>query len=247
MPTQGSNWILLRGLVRGTEHWGSFKDRLQKRFPNDTLEYLDLPGNGRRCAEESPLKISEYVTDLRAHSELVKKGEKFKILSMSLGAMVTVEWMRQFPEEVTQAFLMCTSSSGFSPFYHRFLLNNYLRIPRLLAAQNDVEFVEKSILEMTTNNFQRQQAELSSFVEYSKSFRLKPQNAIRQLLAASRYRFPKQAPGSVCLIGSYGDRLVSPQCTLEIGKAWGLVPQMHPWGGHDLAIDDPEWVLEQLF
>lgn len=238
-------WILLRGLARGTGHWGSFAEQIQKHFPQDEFEFLDLPGNGERYAEESPLSIPEYVKDLRERSEFVKKGYSFNILSISLGAMVTVEWMREYPHEVKKAFLICTSSSNFSPFYHRYGLHNYL--PSLkLSLVKDASKWEQGILNMVTNNHERRQAEFAAMSAYSNENPIQVKNVLRQLVAAARYHFPEQAPGDVVILGSYGDRLVSPTCSLKIAEHWGLHPNMHSWAGHDIPVDDPQWVLEHL-
>lgn len=245
MP-HSKNWILLRGLARGVGHWGSFVDRMKKRYPQDHFELLDLPGNGARHKEKSPLQISEYVKDLRAHSEFVKNGETFNILGISLGAMITVEWMREFPHEVKKAYLLCTSSSGVSPFYQRFQVENYLMAPRLFMSQGDHVEWEKIILGLVTNSHERREEEMFSLMEYSKAHPMSMANILRQMVAASQYRFPKEAPGDVKLIASYGDRLVSPECTLAIAHKWGLKPVMHPWAGHDIPLDDPQWVLEHL-
>lgn len=243
MP-QSNNWIVLRGLARGVGHWGSFVDRMKQRFPKDRLELIDLPGNGARNNELSPLKIFEYVDDLRSHSQFIKNREPVKILAVSLGAMITVEWMHRYPNEITKAYLVCTSSSNYSSFYKRFLPLNYFMAAQMLSKKGIEK--EKIILKMVTNNLYRREAELKALSDYSEKYPLRIQNIIRQLYAASRYNFPKKAPGDIKLIGSYGDRLVSAQCTLEIAERWNLKPVMHPWAGHDVAIDDPDWLLEQL-
>ncbi|UOF01688.1 alpha/beta fold hydrolase [Bdellovibrio reynosensis] len=239
------NWLLLRGLARGVGHWGTFAEKIQERFPQDRFEFIDLPGNGTRNEEVSPTTIGDYVKDLRSRSEFVKKNEKFNVLAVSLGAMVTVEWMREFPHEINKAFLVCTSSSGFSPFYHRFQPINVVKSLRLLSS-NQALIWENTILNMIVNSADRREAEMLGMVAYSDRYPVKMQNILRQLAAASQFRFPKEAPGDVRLIGSHGDRLVSPHCTLRIAHAWELKPHMHPWAGHDIPIDDPQWLLEQL-
>lgn len=241
-----NKWILLRGLARGVGHWGSFSDKIQQQFPEDEFEFLDLPGNGARNKENSPLRIADYVQDLRSQSQFVRSGEPFKILSVSLGAMITVEWMRKHPQEIRHAYLICTSSSGISPFYHRFRLPNYLKAPQLLRHQQNEEALEKLILSLVTNNQERRDQEFSRLKEYSRNHPMRLENMIRQLLAASRYEFPAKAPGNLTLIGSYGDKLVSPECTLSIARKWGVEPFMHPWAGHDIPVDDPVWVIEHL-
>lgn len=243
---RSNNWILLRGLGRGAGHWGNFFNKIKSQFPSDHFELLDLPGNGSRFEEESPLQISEYVPLIRTRSRFVKEGLKFKLLSISLGSMVAVEWMKTHPFEIEKAYLLCTSSNGFSPFYDRFRLGNVLKFPRLIISRQDAIAYEKTILEMVGNSFDRRKEELLKFAEYSRLHPVHPKNVVRQLWAASQYHFPQHAPGVVQLIGSYGDRLVSPNCTLEIANRWGLSALMHPWAGHEIPLDDPDWVIDHL-
>ncbi|WP_413584595.1 alpha/beta fold hydrolase [Bdellovibrio sp. HCB274] len=239
-------WILIRGLARGKGHWGSFPQKMQKFFPNDQIEMIDLPGNGERNQEQSPLAISEYVADLRQQSQFVKQNESFHLLGISLGAMIAVQWLNDHPQEVEKAHLICTSSASTSAFYQRYQLRNYLPTLRLFFAAKDPELYEQTVLAMTTNDFARRQAELPGLVEYSRKYPELRGNVVRQLLAASRFQVPKNLPKSVNLLGSFGDGLVSPHCTLQLGKLWGVEPKMHDAAGHDLPIDDPQWVLEQL-
>lgn len=241
---ESRNWLLLRGLARGQGHWGSFPQRMKERFPDDHIELLDLPGNGTRNNEISPLTISEYVSELRQHCDFVKRKSTFRIFSLSLGSMVAVEWMRQFPQEIEKSFLVCTSSKGHSPFYHRFQWANYLKALSLFGAET--ELWETTILEMVTNNRERRAEELPLLVQHSEKYPVKPLNILRQMAAASNYQFPKECPGNIQLLGSYGDNLVSPQCTLRIAERWGIEAAMHPWAGHDIPIDDPLWLLEHL-
>jgi len=39
---------------------------------------------------------------------------------------------------------------------------------------------------------------------------------------------------------------VAPTCSKTIHKKWNLEIRSHPWGGHDLTLDDPAWVALQL-
>jgi pimeloyl-ACP methyl ester carboxylesterase len=242
---QTNKWILLRGLARGKGHWGSFPEEMQKFFPDAKIEMIDLPGNGERNSEQSPITVSDYVKDLRAQSQFVKEGDPFQILAVSLGAMIAVQWMHEHPTEVAKAHLICTSSASTSPFYHRYQLPNYLPTLRMFA-QPDAELSESTILEMTTNDLNRRALEFPRLLNYSKRYPEKRGNVLRQLIAASRFQIPKQPPGEINLLGSFGDRLVSPKCTLSLGKRWGIEPKMHNAAGHDVPIDDPRWVLEHL-
>lgn len=240
------SWIVLRGLARAAGHWGSFKDLLIEKFPNDEFEFLDLPGNGVRFDEESPLQISDYVHAIRSHSEFIRAGKKVHILSVSLGGMITVEWMRLFPDEVVKSYVMCTSSRNDAMFYERFRAINLWKSRGMLSFKRDDLKWEETILDMVANSHDRKKEELPRLLEVTKKYPMKKSNVFRQLLAASRYSFPDQAPGDIQLIGSYGDKLVDPKCTLRIAQRWGMEPIMHPWSGHDIAIDDPHWIIEQI-
>lgn len=243
---QKNRWLLLRGLARGVGHWGSFAQMIQGRFPDDEFLFIELPGNGDRCNEASPLDISDYVEDLRRRCGWVEEGLSFQVLSVSLGAMITVEWMKQHPEDISKAYLVCTSSASDAKFYERFRAINLVKSVNLLRAKNDDELWERTILSMVANSHERKEEELPALREVTRNYPQKTTNTLRQLFAASKYSFPAQAPGDVKLIGSYGDKLVAPECTLTIAQKWGLEAVMHPWAGHDIAIDDPHWLIEQL-
>ncbi len=72
-------------------------------------------------------------------------------------------------------------------------------------------------------------------------------NALRQLAAVARYAPPPQGPGApMLLLASERDQLVSPQCSQRFARRWDLPLRLHPWAGHDLPLDDPAWVVEQI-
>ncbi|HEY1225998.1 MAG TPA: alpha/beta hydrolase, partial [Ramlibacter sp.] len=48
------------------------------------------------------------------------------------------------------------------------------------------------------------------------------------------------------LLGSSGDALVDPSCSMELARRWQADLRMHPWAGHDLPLDDAAWVLAQV-
>lgn len=239
-----NNWILVRGLGRSQGHWGRFKELFLEAFSGDRIEFLDLKGNGPRCDEISYTSIEDFMQDIRSRSELVREGARFHLVAISLGGMVCAEWAQQYPDEVASVTLVCTSSSE-SPFYERF---NLRVIPRFIkgALGADVAGREKLLLETVTNSSQRRAEELPGFTRYSLQHPMKISNFLRQIWAAARYKVPQKLPVPVYLIGSYGDKLVSPNCTLRIAQKWGVTPVMHPWAGHDVGVDDPDWLLKQL-
>ena len=57
---------------------------------------------------------------------------------------------------------------------------------------------------------------------------------------------PRENPfRAVLLLTSARDALVDTRCTLAMGHAWRCEVRSHPFAGHDLPLDDPDWVIAQ--
>ena len=99
-------WILLRGLTREAAHWGGFINAFADAQRGARVVAPDLPGNGVLHRAESPATVRGMVEACRA--ELAAQGVRppFRVLAMSLGAMVATEWARQAPHEVQACVLM---------------------------------------------------------------------------------------------------------------------------------------------
>jgi pimeloyl-ACP methyl ester carboxylesterase len=70
---------------------------------------------------------------------------------------------------------------------------------------------------------------------------------MKQLFAASRFEAPPEPPKVPLLIlNGMGDRFVSPACSLQLSQKWNLELRRHPLAGHDLPLDDPDWILAQI-
>jgi hypothetical protein len=48
------------------------------------------------------------------------------------------------------------------------------------------------------------------------------------------------------VLSSRGDQLVHPRCSARLAYAWNAEHHEHPWAGHDLPHDDPEWIFQRL-
>lgn len=239
-----TTWVLLRGLVREQRHWGDFPEFFQREFPGENIVTLDLPGNGTLYHYDSPTRIEQMAQFCR--DELAHRGLKppYRILALSLGAMVAVSWCEQYPKDVEASVLINTSLRPFSPFYRRLRPQNYLRM--LIALCSGVAARERLILCLTSNNKEKQQAALPDWLAWQREFPVTRRNAARQLLAAMRYRAPSRKPGKpalpILVLGSSKDRLVDSRCSQQLATQWGLDPCFHASAGHDLPLDDGTWI-----
>jgi hypothetical protein len=57
-------------------------------------------------------------------------------------------------------------------------------------------------------------------------------------------RTPDKKPTTWLLIR--GILLVSPECSKKLAKHWGLPVLWHDRAGHDLPLDDPDWLVAQI-
>lgn len=239
------NWVLLRGLARGVGHWATFPERIQKAFPQDHFEFLDLPGNGGHFKKNSPLTVAEMMQEVRDSSSLVRAGTPIQLVAMSLGGMVATEWARQFPGEVERLCLINTSAANFGKFYERLRPGNLPKLAKIFRTSSVCER-ERRILDMVSNSESRQLEVLSQWTQESEKHPVSAKNFIRQLVAASRFHFPQQAPTKTLLLASAKDAFVAAACTERLSRSWQCPVSLHPWAGHDLALDDPEWLLDCL-
>lgn len=240
-------WVLLRGLMRDSRHWQHFPDTLRAAIPDARLCLLDLPGNGLRNAEQSPATVPAMAGWVR--TELLRQGLKppYRVFAMSLGAMVTVAWADAHPQEIDAAVLVNTSLKPISPFYRRLKPAAWPLLLRMALGSPSPREAEEGILQLTSNHRDQTQAVLDDWTHWRESHPVSRANALRQLLAAMRFDAPGQAPKTrLLLLTGTQDRLVDTRCTQALAAQWRCAAVAHPSAGHDLPLDDGEWVAQQV-
>ncbi|WP_034693852.1 alpha/beta fold hydrolase [Acidovorax sp. NO-1] len=246
-------WILLRGLTREAAHWGDFVSAFENALLGARVVAPDLPGNGLLHRAVSPATVRGMVEACRAQLAAHGLRPPFRVLAMSLGAMVATEWARVAPGELAGCVLINTSLRPFSPFYQRLRPASYLPVLRCVLPGASPEAIEQTVLRMTSNCAAAQASVVQDWVAVRGQRPVSAPNALRQLLAAARYRAPVAAPlpavsgvSRILLLASQNDRLVSSQCSQAIAQAWGVPLRLHPFAGHDLPLDDAPWVIRQV-
>ena len=242
-----TTWVFLRGLTRESRHWGSFPEMFRAAIPDAVVVTLDLPGNGRLHELRSPSTVEEMADYCRA--ELRSQGvlPPYHLLAMSLGAMVAVAWATSHPEELRGCVLINTSLRPFSPFYRRLRPANYVTLLRLILMGGTDRDWEETIYRLTSRRIKPPTDVLTDWISYRREYPVSHRNAIRQLLAAARYRAPLVKPASRRLIlMSKRDALVDNRCSKQLAHDWKAEIAEHPSAGHDIPLDDGLWVARQV-
>ncbi|MDQ7743968.1 alpha/beta fold hydrolase [Hydrogenophaga pseudoflava] len=242
-----SDWVFLRGLTRESAHWGDFPARFEAALPGARVHLIDLPGNGARRGERSPATVADIVADVRAQRHRLGIAGPVHLLALSLGAMVATQWLHSAPQDIASSVLVNTSMRPFSPLHHRLQPHNLPTLLRLLVGRASPEAAERLIWRMTSARSPVDEAVLAAWVAARVLRPVQAANALRQLLAAARFRAPHGAPPRpVLLLTSRGDRLVHSRCSQALARAWGCPLAQHPDAGHDLPLDDPDWVIARV-
>jgi len=245
-PT-GLPWVLLRGLTRESGHWAGFAERLAERFPEAPVLCLDLPGNGALHHRHSP-------TDIRlmtafARQELWRRGLQppFQLLAVSLGGMVACDWAAHWPREVARLALVNTSMRPYGRLHERLRPRAWGDLLRVAALPMSACRREQILLDRTSQNSAQHPGLASDWARLRESRPVTTGNALRQLLAAARFRWRGATPAMPTLVlASEGDQLVNPICSRRLAAAWACELRIHPSAGHDLTLDAPDWTLDQL-
>ena len=239
-------WVLLRGLTRDSRHWGDFPSRLRAAVGDAELVALDLPGNGAMNRLASPLQVEAMAEWCRG--ELARRGLRppYRVVAMSLGAMVTASWALSHPEELAGCVLINTSLRP-SPFYWRLQPPNYAPFLALMLFGGRAESWEHVIFRATSNRPELAGEILPVWVAWYRRYPVSRANALRQIFAAWRYGPPKARPKPpILLLASTRDCLVDVRCSRELAARWGVPLVEHPTAGHDLPLDDGQWLADQV-
>jgi pimeloyl-ACP methyl ester carboxylesterase len=244
-----TTWVLLRGLMRETRHWGEFPALFRDALGAQDVVTLDFPGNGSLHAQASATSVAEMADYCHAQLKLLGYAPPYRVLALSLGGMVAVAWNELYPGELEKMVLINISLSPYNPFNQRLRPASY---PALICCLlfGSADQRENLILRLTSRLKSRpenRQSILEQWMDYARERPVTRTNILRQLSAAAKYRASPSAPSiPVLLLASRQDRLVDAKSSLTLAHHWQCAIRLHPTAGHDLPLDDGGWVIQQV-
>lgn len=241
---ESQRWIFLRGLTRAAFHWGDFPKIFIEAHPDFEVEFLEIPGNGILCDRDTPIDPVTVIKELSEQSHFIKERKSFHLCGISLGGMIALKWAELYPEQVESVTTINCSLAQLSPFYQRLSPRLYKKIATTLLSRGVLN-KEQIILNITSNKPERYDHYLESFSEFSKNHKVKRKNFFRQLALANNIKI-QALNKPLKVICSEGDRLCSSACSKAIANEFKGTLIIHPTAGHDLPIDEPEWLSDQF-
>ena len=235
------HFVLLRGLWREARHWGKFTDQLQQQFPAARISTPNIPVNGLRHRETSPDTIAAMTGALR---QQINSNHPIRLIALSMGGMIAIDWMTRYPAEIEAAVLINTSTRPLSPFYHRLRWMAYPHVLPLIfhsAAQR-----ESGILRLTSNRHQHDKKLLESWQQWQRQNPVAPTSARNQFLAAMKFSVTTKPQQSLLVVTSRADQLVDYRCSQKLTQTWNTDYVEHESAGHDLPLDEPEWLAQNI-
>ena len=235
--------VLLRGLARGCHHWGGFAGQLQQALPQARVVTPDLAGNGERHGERSPVHVTAAVADLRRCLLEQQIAPPYRLLGLSLGGMLALQWLNDYPAEVDSAVVINSSHAGLSRWYWRLRPAAAARL--LLAASLPPPASERLILPLVMNRG-LPAGWLQQCIRLAQAQPVGAANVLRQVRLARSFAGDLSiAPHKVLLLASRADRLAAARCSERLASRYHFALALHASAGHELTMDAPDWVIEQ--
>lgn len=241
------NWLLLRGLAREQRHWGRFPALLAAQLPGDQVFCLDLPGTGTEHRRSSPASIAGISEDLRRRFLALREQHPgpWRLLGVSLGGMVAMHWCAAHPDDFAAVVLINTSAADVSVPWRRMRLAVVPHVLRALVSRD--EFARSlRVLRITARLVGDPERVAREWARIQEDAPVSRVNILRQLFAAGRFRAPRKLAPAVLVIAAAEDPLCDPECPRRLSGRFGAPLLTHPKAGHDLALDDPEWLAGQV-
>lgn len=229
----------IRGLSREIRHWGDFPQTFAKTF-SVNVHCLELPGVGHRVKEKSPKSISQITDQVRDFYAL---KTPFSIVSISMGGMISLDWLNRFPDEVQKVCIINSSAGNLSLPYERLRWDAIKTIAKLFVTK-DVAKREEEILKLTCNLKEITPELLRNYTSFAAQYPISKETFLKQIFAASTFKIPSNLPSEkLHVISSDQDRLVNPKCSEKISQFVHCPHSRHKKAGHDLVLDDPAWLM----
>jgi pimeloyl-ACP methyl ester carboxylesterase len=238
-------WLFLRGLVRSSFHWNDFPQKFAEATKHKVV-CIDYPGIGDCGHIPCPLTMNQLVEYFRGSlKKQFNDLSEVNVLGLSLGGMVSLSWIDSYPYDFKRAVIINSSASNLSYPWQRMrplALQHFLKAALSKSSYDR----ERNILRMTSNLNSHNNEIIESWAKYEKKHPVKASTLFTQLKIAGTFKAPEKVNIPLLILGSQSDQLVESSCSENLAGLYNAKHFTHPEAGHDLPLDDPDWVIEKV-
>lgn len=101
-------------------------------------------------------------------------------------------------------------------------------------------------MELTSNKHVHDIAIISRWQQWQQENPVSTLSAKNQLIASATFSISSVPVQPLLIISSLTDRLVDYRCSLKLQQSWHKDYKQHNSAGHDLSLDDPEWLMTEI-
>lgn len=241
------HFILLRGLAREAAHWLDFPELLQQALGDGyKLHPVDFPGCGKYVNQEALTSVATMTEHARREinaTKIIEHGETIYLLGISMGGMVALDWAQRFPHEL-RGLVLINSSSGNQPFWRRLRPAAWPRMIHALVASSRER--EAAVLSLVSNNREDYEQHINQWLSIQQQRPVTRKTILTMLRAAASFHPQPMCKVVGLIIASDRDRMVSVRASEAIAQQFNWSIIHHPSAGHDLPMDDPQWLADTL-
>ena len=237
-------FLLLRGFGREKQHWGNFPNQLADKT-NCKVLCIDLPGFGTEEKRLSPPHVKWIIQDLRHRYLKTESSEKTIVVGHSLGGMIAMHWAAEFKTDFSGVIALNPSFRNLSSPHQRLKPKSLIKFLQITRT-NSIRRRESLVLDMVSNLRNKNKEQIKEWTKVSEGADFNFINLTSQLLAGAICKPPQKIDIPLLLLASQKDNMVSVDCSSNIAKSFGCPISYHPEAGHDIVVDDKDWVLDKL-
>ena len=205
-----------------------------------------MPGFGDESSAKTPFTVQENTDFL--HERFLEKRKSqtnWGVIGLSLGGMIALDWAYRYSKDFTALVIINSSARDLSPTYQRYspyamytaILTTFLKTPN--------DFVRQQ-LKMISNLKINDKAVLDDLIKIAQDSKVTKEKLFRQTFAASRFVCPDKISISTLVLTSMKDAMVDVRCSKALAEKLNAQIKFHPTAGHDLTLDDPQWVIDRI-
>ncbi len=105
---------------------------------------------------------------------------------------------------------------------------------------------EADILALTSNQHSHDSQLLEFWRQWQQQYSVSTASVINQFCAAAKFYVTTKPQQPILIVTSKADRLVDYRCSLKLCQKWQTDYVQHDTAGHDLPLDEPEWLSDAI-